>query len=216
MRWIGALFVIAACHSGGDAMIDGTVEPPDAKADPGVHVRWMPTTALPGAAFEDDMQVVAVSQAVFGVALLEVVSPQGSTKLERFDLEWSAGKQPAGSGMPDATPGDYQIVKVKLDSVELRGTWFKKATNKTLSYRIETRMPFFTRQLTFAAKLLEAGGSLPLAIDLDVASALKNVPFESLRAHGGDDDGEIELEDRDPQMNGFRMAMFNAIGFGDD
>lgn len=219
MRWTGALLVFAACNSGGNAMVDGGADAPtDGQREPGVVVRWTPSARLPGPVITN----VSVSNATFSVNLFEVVSPQGHDELERFDLEWSDDKQPTISSLPDAPPGDYQVVKVKLDSVELRGTWTNNGDQ--VKYRIETKFPFFTKQLPLA-KTLDAGGSLPLSVGFDVGAALAAVNFALLAPHGGggggddDDQGEdeddVELEDGDPQMVTFRTAMFAGISLGD-
>jgi hypothetical protein len=117
----------------------------------------------------------------------------------------------------NAPPGEYQLAKLKLDgsahSIEIRGTWKLGAVTKT--FRIATKYPFPTKQLAFS-KTLEVGGTLPLAIQFNLAAALTAIDFTTLPGrHGGgndDDDTDLELEDDNPvQMMPFRIALFSGI-----
>lgn len=224
MRWIGTLVVLAACHDGGSAMVDGPAGPPDTSAaTPGVFVSWNAQPGVPGAITVGAAQIM-ITTAELGVGLFELVSPQGDVQSTRFELTWEDGGMPAQTVFRDAPPGEYQLAKLKLDgsshAVKLRGTWTLGAVTKT--FKIETKNPFLTKQMAFS-RTLEAGGQLPLGVQFDLTPALSVVDFASLPVRhgpggGGDDDqgededDDLQLQDDNPlQMQKFRTALFTGI-----
>jgi hypothetical protein len=216
MRWIGTLVVLAACHDGGGAMVDGPAGTPDTSAaTPGVFVSW--NAQVPGTIAVSTAQI-RVATAELSIGLFELVSPQGDVQSQRFDLAWQDGAAPDQTVFHDAPPGEYQLAKLKLDgsdhAVEIRGTWTVAGVSKT--FKIETKAPFPTKQIPFS-RTLEAGGQLPIGVQLDLTPALSVVDFAALpvrRASNNDqgEDDDLRLEDDNPvQMMKFRAGLLAGI-----
>lgn len=209
MRFLGALLVFAACHSGGgvspgaDASPDGP--PVDTDASPsalGLWVTWRADPGLPGSVTDK----VTVTSATFQMDRLQVIGDAGigdaRTTHAKYLLAWDAQGKPAQERFPDAPVGVYsKILAVMMpgslgeNAYEIDGTWMNGGSQA---------MPFEIRdRLVVSLSIdcdedLPAAGSAMLGIKVDLKDALSSIKFEDITPTNG------VLEVEGPQLLQFR------------
>jgi hypothetical protein len=218
MRWIGTLLLLAACHDGGEATIDGPIGPADTSTTaPGLYVTWQAAPAVPGPLTTE----IALTEATFNVDLFEVIGDAGGdTVRRRYPLAWTAAGMPPQEMFHDALPGRYGTVSVTFGGAErsysIVGTWTQAGQTKT--FRIQDRIPI--KIMIPIAKMLAAGDATTIQIDVALALPLGGINFGMLDDHGthgpgggggGDGDEDLKLETGDPQMMGFRGRLQAAF-----
>ena len=216
MRFLGALMVFAACHSGGgvapgpDASPDGSPTgsdgPPSAL---GLWVAWRADPSLPG----DVDGKITVTDATFQMDRLQVIGDAGidaRTTHSKYVVAWDAQGKPTPERFPDAPVGVYsKILAVMMPGAlgeyayEIHGTWMNSGSPP---------MPFEIRdRLVVSLSIdcdeeLPAAGSAMMGIKVDLKDALNSVKWEDIVP----DDGVLEL-DSGPQLVQFRDRLKKAF-----
>jgi hypothetical protein len=216
MRFLGALLVFAACHSGGgvspevDASPDGP--PVDTDASPsgrGLWVTWRADPALPGIVTDK----VTVTDATFQMDRLQVIGDAGSgdarTTHSKYLLTWNAQGKPAQERFPDAPVGVYsKILAVMMpgslgeSAYEIHGTWMN-SSSQPIPFEIRDRV--LVSLSIDCDEDLPAAGSAMLGIKVDLKDALNSVKWEDIVP----DDGVLEVEG--PQLLQFRDRLKKAF-----
>jgi hypothetical protein len=214
MRFLGALLVFAACHSGGpvspgaDASPDGP--PIDTPLPPtvGLWVTWRADPALPG----NVDGKITVTDATFQMDRLQVIGDAGTdarTTHSKYVLAWNAQGKPAQERFPEAPVGVYsKILAVMMpgslgeSAYEIHGTWMNSGSQP---------MPFEVRdRLAVSLSIdcdedLPAAGSAMLGIKVDLRDALNSVKWEDIVP----DNGVLEVDG--PQLMQFRDRLKKAF-----
>jgi hypothetical protein len=221
MRFLGALMVFAACHTGSgempsaDASPDGTSVGSDgSQSTLGMFVRWHADPALPGEVTDK----ITITDAMFQLDHLQIVGDAGvdmRTTHSKYLLTWDAQSGPAQETFPDAPVGVYsKIAMVMMSgalaerSYEIHGTWID---GNLPAKRFEIRDTATVSVSIDCDEELPAAGTANLAIKVDLKDALNSINFKLLK----DEDGELELEDG-PQLMMFRDRLKKAFKLDDD
>jgi hypothetical protein len=217
MRFLGALMVFAACHSGdgtspgADASPDGppveTDGPPSAL---GLWVTWRADPPLPGAVDGK----ITVTDATFQMDRLQVIGDAGidaRTTHSKYVLAWDAQGKPAQERFPDAPVGVYsKILAVMMpgslgeNAYAIHGTWMDSGLQP---------VPFEIRDHVVLSlsidcnEQLPAAGSAMLGIKVDLRDALNSVKWEDIVPMNGvlEVDGPQLLQFRDRLKKAFKL-----------
>jgi len=220
MRFLGALMVFAACHSGdgmspgADASPDGppvdTDGPPSAL---GLWVAWRADPALPG----DVDGKITVTDATFHMDRLQVIGDAGidaRTTRSKYVLAWNAQGKPAQERFPEAPVGVYSKILAVMapdgpggNAYEIHGTWMNSGS-QPIPFEISDRL---TVSLSVDCdEELPAAGSAMLGIKVDLKDALNSIKFEDIMPMNG------VLEVDGPQLLPFRDRLKKAFKLDDD
>jgi hypothetical protein len=189
MRLIGVMLVCVGCHEVGGTM------PPDAAIDPdgparslGMYVTWNANPALPG----DVTDKVTVTDVNFQLDHLQLVSDAGAderTTHSRYQLHWNAMMTPVREEFPDAPVAVYQ--KISLDmrpgfplpfTYQIQGTWQDDGDNARPFKIIDVDQESIPIDCSV---MLPAGGSVSIAIRVDLKDALNNINFKNIMPTNG-------------------------------
>lgn len=221
MRFLGALMVFAACHTGGgempgaDASPDGSSVVSDGpQSTLGMFVTWRADPPLPG----DVTDNLTITDATFQLDHLQVVGDAGNdarTTHSKYLLTWDSQGKPSQEAFPDAPVGVYSKISLVMmagalseDVYEIRGTW-TDSNMPPQRFRIRDRV---TLSMSIDCdEELPAAGTANLAIKLDMKDALNSINFKLLE----DEEGELELRDG-PQLIVFRERLKKAFKLDDD
>jgi hypothetical protein len=223
MRFLGALLVFAACHSGGDPVN------PDAPGDSdgggsdapgpavGMFVTWRAEPALPGPVTAE----ITVTDATFQIDHLQLVGDAGAdarTTRTRYLLTWDTASKPGRETFPQAPVGVYSKINLVIATgtlsenlYEIRGTWTDIGTGAApRSFRIRDRGTALSVSVD-CDKTLPAAGMASVQMRVDLRDALEGVNWGMLAS--GDD--EIDLRDG-PQLMMFRTRLRQAFEVEDE
>jgi hypothetical protein len=223
MRFLGALMVFAACHTGGDPVNpdapsdDGGGGSDGASSALGIFVTWRADPTLPGAVTDS----IAVTEATFQIDHLQLVGDAGvdtRTTRMKYLLTWDSGQKPSQESFPLAPVGVYSKINMVMSTgnlsenlYEIRGTWTDIETGAApRPFRIRDRGGALSVSVD-CDKTLPAAGMARVQMRLDLREALEGVGFKMLA--GGDD--EIDLRDG-PQLMMFRTRLRQAFEAEDD
>lgn len=215
MRFLGALMVFAACHSGdgmspgADASPDGppveTDGPPSAL---GLWVTWRADPGLPGAVDGK----ITVTDATFHMDRFQVIGDAGidaRTTHSKYALAWNAQGKPAQERFPDAPVGVYSKVLAVMAAdgpggyaYEIHGTWMGSGSQPT-PFEISDRL--MVNLSVDCDEELPAAGSAMMGIKLDLRDALDSIKFEDIVPMNG------VLEVEGPQLLQFRDRLKKAF-----
>jgi hypothetical protein len=217
MRFLGALLVFAACHSGGgvspgvDASPDGP--PVDTDAPPsafGLWVTWRADPALPG----DVDSKVTVTDATFHMDRFQVIGDAGidaRTTRSKYVLAWNAQGKPGQERFPDAPVGVYSKILAVMApdgpggyAYEIHGTWMGSGS-QPIPFEISDRL--MVNLSIDCDEELHAAGSAMLGIEVDLKDALNSVKFQDIMPMNGvlEVDGPQLLQFRDRLKKAFKL-----------
>jgi hypothetical protein len=224
MRYLGALMVFAACHSGGDPARpdapgdDGGTGSDAAGPAVGMFITWRADPALPGAVTGQ----IAVTDATFQIDHLQLVGDAGvdaRTTRMKYLLTWNSGDKPSQESFPLAPVGVYSKINLVMSTgslnenlYEIRGTWTDPDTGAApRPFRIRDRGGPLSVSVD-CDETLPAASWARVGMKLDLRDALERINFKMLAGPGTE---EIELGDG-PQLMMFRMRLRQAFEVEDD
>lgn len=191
MRLIGVIGVMLAsggCHPGAAAR-DASPEPDGTAHSRGVFVLWTSDPALPGSVTDD----LTVSDASFQIEHLQLISDAGAdsrTTRSRYQLAWSASSTPPQESFPDAPVAVYQKISLDMRPVleppyayRIEGMWRDDSTGETRPFEIIDSMALSIP--IECSETLPPGGSVSIAIEVDLDDALEGLDFRSLPEENG-------------------------------
>lgn len=191
---IGVMFVFGGCTPGA-VPPDAPTEPDGAPHGRGMFVMWNADPALPGIVTDH----VTVSDASFQIEHLQLISDAGAdsrTTRSRYQLEWSPTSTPSPESFPDAPVAVYQKISLDLrPSVELpyayqiEGTWRDDGSGEVKPFKIVD--PVELSSPIDCSVTLPAGGSVSIALEVDLKEALEGIDFRTV----DDEDGVLVLRD---------------------
>lgn len=214
MRSIGVLLVVAGCSfDGGQTSPDGSMMPDVPTPTLGMSLSWTARPALPGPISDK----VTVTEAAFEVEHLQLVSDAGAddrTTRYRYQLVWNTSKTPGDESFPDAPVANYQRISLDLRpdiippfSYQIQGVW-RDEENEMKSFRI---MDTMTVDIPIdCSVILPAGGSVSVAVRLDLRDALNSIDFRNVPETGG-----MLLVSGGPQLMMFRSKLMRAFSSDD-
>jgi hypothetical protein len=220
MRFLGALLVFAACHSGGpvspgaDASPDGpSIDTDGPPSSLGLWVAWRADPPLPG----DVDNKITVTDATFQMDRLQVIGDAGidaRTTHSKYVLAWNAQGRPAQERFPDAPVGVYSKVLALMMpgtlgeyAYEIHGTWMNGGS-QPMPFEIHDRLAV---SLSIDCdEELPAAGSAGLGIKVDLRDALNSVKWEDIMPMNG------VLEVEGPQLMQFRDRLKKAFKLDDN
>lgn len=192
--------LLVACNTSDPATPDAP--PVDGHGPPGLHVTWESEPATYPATIEDGLIVDSVT---LTVETLKVIGDAGPgdprTTKAVFQLRWNDHDSPQPIDFAEAPTGLYSKLSLQLDghtllpSLEIKGRVV--VAGVTLDFEVEDRnaVPVSLD----CDRMLQPGGSASLAVKLKLDDALTSIDYASLPV----DDGKIELETGDPQLDDF-------------
>lgn len=207
-----ALLGGAGCHGTDVVAPDGALTGGDASATKGVIVPWQTTpVAFPGNVTDNgDITVSSISMTV---DTFEAIGDAGGGSNTRASLvlAWGAdGTVPDAAVLPAAPPGLYSKLSLHVDgnliadSYEIFGT--AKVDGTITPYHIHDR-----DELSISIDVsgtLDAGASLTIPVAIDFARALRTVDYDALDV---DDNGTLDLDTLDSQMDAFRDQLRDSF-----
>jgi hypothetical protein len=186
MRLLGVLLVVVGCHGPGSVTPDASTEPDVPPRSQGLTVTWHARPGVPGMLSDK----VTVTEAVFQLEHLQLVSDAGGTTHTRLQLEWSSEGMPANEAFPEAPVAHYQQILLDMRSdarppfsysYQIQGTW--QDDDDSGPFRIAD--PMILEVPVACDVMLPASGSVAVAIRLDLRSALNGIDFKNLPMDGG-------------------------------
>lgn len=211
MRLFGVLLVVG-CHFGGTASPDSATEPDVPPQGHGMTLTWNADPSLPGPVTDK----ITVTDVVFQLEHLQLVSDAGAddrTTRSRYQLEWKAGVSPEPEMFPDAPIAVYQRVSLDLRpdvqppfAYQITGTVNVEDEDKP--FRIAD--PALLDIPVACSAALPVGGSVSIAVKLDLRDALNGIDFKSVP----EINGTLVLSGG-PQMMGFRKQLIRAFSSDD-
>lgn len=189
MRLLGVLLVLVGCSPGNTVMpSDGSTEPDVPPRAQGMTVTWNAQPSLPGMVTNN----VLVTDAVFQLEHLQLVSDAGGTTHTRIQLEWNSDGSPPDEVFSDAPVARYQQVLLDMRSdvhppfsyaYQIQGMWMDN-NNNSRPFRISDSAVIDVSVACDVA--LPANGSVTVPVRIDLRDALNGIDFKNLPR---DDDG---------------------------
>ncbi|MBL0218628.1 MAG: hypothetical protein IPQ07_32710 [Myxococcales bacterium] len=184
----------------------------DASSLHGLLVTWTANPALPGTLKTD----LTVTSATFHIARLQVIGDNGQPMTTSpFAISWKieGGGDPGIVAFPSAPSGLYSQVTLHIDepllntSYEITGT--AKVGGVTRTFQIHDRNSLNIDVKDFNVSLAP-GGDATVPIRLDLKDAIDSIQFDQLN----EENGVLELDTTDPQMENFREKLEQAFKKG--
>jgi hypothetical protein len=183
MRLFGVLLVLVGCHAG-SVTPDGSTEPDGPARSQGVTVTWNARPSLPGVVTDK----VTVTDAVFQLAHLQLVSDAGGPTQARLQLAWAAAGSPVDEEFPEAGAAHYQQILLDMRSdvrppyaYQIEGTW--QDDEDSGQFRIAD--PNILEVPVACDVMLPASGSVTVAVRLDLRNVFNGINFGNLPIDGG-------------------------------
>jgi hypothetical protein len=209
MRLLGVLLVVVGCHGPGSVTPDGSTEPDVPPRAQGLTVTWGARPSVPGAITDK----ITVTDAVFQLEHLQLVSDAGGTTHSRLQLGWDSGGMPADEEFPEAPVAHYQQILLDMRSdarppssyaYQIQGLW--QDDDDSGSFRIADPM---TLEVPVACDvMLPASGSVTVAIRLDLRNVFNGIDFKNVKP----DNNGVRVLTGGPLLLGVRdKLMHNAF-----
>jgi len=210
MRLLGVMLVLVGCHGAEPVAQDASTAPDAPPRAQGVTVTWASRPSLPGTLTDK----VTVTEAVFQLEHLQLLSDAGGTTHSQLQLAWDGDGAPPDEPFPEAPAAHYQQILLDMRSdarppfsytYQIEGTWqdddaagrFRIADPNTLAVPIPC-------DVTLTGK-----SSMTVAIRLDLRNALNGINFKNLPP---DSEGVKVVIDRQ-QLGGVREQLKHAFSF---
>jgi len=198
MRLIWVLLVLVGCHGAGSVTPDASTEPDVPPRAQGLTVTWSARPSVPGMITDKIM----VTDAVFQLEHLQLVSDAGGPTHARLQLEWGADGSPAEEEFPEAAAAHYQQILLDMRSdfrppyaYQIQGTW--QDDEDSGQFRITD--PNILEVPVSCDVMLQASGSVTVAVRLDLRNVFNGINFKNLPM----DDG-VRVLTGGPQLLGVR------------
>lgn len=181
MRLLGVLLVLVGCHGAGSVAPDASTEPDVGPRSQGLTVTWNARPSVPG--MIDDK--ISVTDVVFQLEHLQLVSDAGGTTHTRLQLEWGAEGSPANEEFPEAAAAHYQQILLDMRpdagppfsyAYQIQGMW--QDDGDSGSFRITD--PTVLEVPVTCDVTLPANGSVTVAVRLDLRNAFNGINFKNL------------------------------------
>jgi hypothetical protein len=214
MRLIGVLLVVAGCHFEGGTMSPDSATEPDVppQGGLGVSLSWNASPALPGPVTDK----VTVTDATFELERLQLVSDAGAdgrTTRSRYQLVWNAAMTPPRESFPDAPVAVYQRISVDLrpdilppSAYQIQGVW--RDEDELKPFRVAD--PAMLDIPIDCSVSLPAGGSVSIAVKVDLRDALNSIDFRTVPEING-----VLLLSGGPQLGMFRNKLLRSFSSDD-
>jgi hypothetical protein len=203
MRLLGVLLVLVGCHAG-PITTDGSTEPDGPARSQGVTVTWSARPSLPGAITDK----ITVTDAVFQLDHLQLVSDAGGPTHMRLELEWGADGSPEDEEFPEAAAAHYQQILLDMRSdvhppyaYEIQGTW--QDDQDSGQFRIAD--PNILEVPVACDVMLPASGSVTVAVRLDLRNVFNGINFKNLPTDGD----SVRVLTGGPQLLGVRDQLMH-------
>jgi hypothetical protein len=183
----------------------------DGGGSAGLRFAWQASPA-PEAAIRDDMSVTSAELALRDVRCIGDAAPgDARTWRAALDLEWKADHVPPPLVFDDAPPGIYSSFELRIDGnggesyriegmVLLDGEWLPWRIEDEVS--VPVALPVDIR--------LEVGSVQTLPVDLDLVALLAPIDWHQADS----DEGELQLDEDDPQLAALRQRLSGAFTAG--
>ena len=184
----------------------------DASSLHGLLVSWTANPTLPGTLKTD----LTVTSATFHIARLQVIGDNAQPMTTSpLAISWKVegGGDPAIVAFSAAPSGLYSQVTLHIDEAllgncyEIDGT--AKVAGVTRSFHIHDRNSLDVDVKNFNVSL-SPGGDATVPIRLDLKDAIDSIQFDQLN----EENGVLELDTSDPQMENFRDKLEQAFKKG--
>jgi len=211
MRLLGVLLVLVGCHGAGSVTPDASTEPDAPPRLQGLTVTWRARPSVPGMVTDK----ITVTDVVFQLEHLQLLSDAGGTTHTRLQLEWGSRGEPADEEFPEAPVAHYQQILLDMRSdarppfsyaYKIEGTW--QDDEDSGPFRIAD--PMILEVPVACDVMLPASGSV-VAIRLDLRNALNGINFKNLPMDGG-----VRVLSGGPQLMGLRDQLMKHAFVQDD
>lgn len=213
MRLLGVLLVLVGCHGAGSVAPDGSTEPDTPVRAQGMTVTWSAKPSVPGVITDK----VTVTDAVFQLEHLQLLSDAGVSTHTRLQLAWGSAGRPADEEFPEAPAAHYQQILLDMRSdarppfsytYQIQGTW--QDDDDSGQFRISDPM---TLEVPIPCDVTPpAKGSATVAIRLDLRNALNGINFKNLPP----DSSGVRVLLGGPQLTGLRDQLSHHTFVLDD
>jgi hypothetical protein len=206
MRLLGVLLVLVGCHGAGSVAPDASTEPDVPSRLQGLTVTWRARPSVPGTITDK----ITVTDVVFQLEHLQLVSDAGGTTHTRLQLEWGKGGTPDDEEFPEAPVAHYQQILLDMRSdarppfsyaYKIEGTW--QDDDDSGQFRIVD--PMILEVPVACDVMLPARGAVTVAIRLDLRNALNGIDFKVVKPDG---DG-VRVLSGGPQLMGLREQLMH-------
>ncbi len=211
MRLLGVLLVLVGCHGAGSVAPDASTEPDVPPRSQGMTVTWDARPGVPGMITDK----VIVTDAVFQLEHLQLVSDAGGTTHTRLQLSWDSQGTPPDEEFPDAPTARYQQILLDMRSdahppfslaYQIEGMWQDGGDSRP--FRIAD--PSIVEVAIACDVALPANGMVTVPVRLDLRNMLNAIDFKDLQM----EDGMLVL-DSGPQLLPLRQLIQQAFSVDD-
>jgi hypothetical protein len=206
MRLLGVLPVLVGCHGAGFVAPDASTEPDVPSRSQGLTVTWTARPGVPGVLSDK----ITVTDAVFQLEHLQLVSDAGGTTHTRLQLAWGSDGMPPNEPFPEAPVAHYQQILLDMRSdarppfsyaYQIEGTW--QDDDDSGPFRIAD--PMILEVPVACDVMLPASGTVTVAIRLDLRNALNGINFKNLMM----DNNGVRVLSGGPQLAGVRDQLMH-------
>jgi hypothetical protein len=207
MRIVGALIVsllLAACPG------EVGSNPPDAPITDDTSLPGNGVTIEFAAAdlpldLPDDVKLERVKFTAMTIRALGDVANDARTTRDDTELSWEAGREPMSITFDQAPTGVYSKVDIRITELELRGE--VEIEDDDRDFEIEGKQMLIDAVVDVEDMSLEGGGTVTFTVNVDFASILAGIAWDSVRIN----EGKLTIEDNDPEMPAIRDAIDAAF-----
>jgi hypothetical protein len=213
MRLIGVLLVLVGCHGAEPVALDASTAPDGPPRAQGMTVTWASRPGVPGMLTDK----LTVTEAVFQLEHLQLLSDVGDTTHSQLQLAWGSDGTPSDERFPEAPAARYQQILLDMRSdarppfsytYQIEGTW--QDGDDGGKFRIADPSPLVV--LVPCDVTLPAKTAATVTIRLDLRNALNGIKFKDLPP---DPQGVRVVSDRQ-QLMGVRLQLSqHAFSFDD-
>lgn len=208
MRLLGVLVVLVGCHGAGSVTPDASTEPDVPPRSQGMTVTWSARPSVPGMITDK----ITVTDAVFQLEHLQLVSDAGGTTHTRLQLSWDSQGAPPDEEFPDAPTARYQQILLDMRSdvrppfsyaYQIEGLWQDNGNSRPFRIADPTIL-----EVPIACDVtLPANGSVTVPVRLDLRNVLSAIDFRSLEMKDGVlvPDGSQLSDVRDALLQAFSL-----------
>jgi hypothetical protein len=160
---------------------------------------------------------ITVTEAVFQLEHLQLLSDAGDTTHTRLQLAWNSQGVPSDEEFPDAPAARYQQILLDMRSdarppfsyaYQIEGTW--EDDDDSGPFRIAD--PMILEVPVACDVVLPASGLVTVAVRLDLRNALNGIDFKNVKP---DNDG-VRVVTGGPQLAGVREQLMHHAFVQDD